>query len=462
MKNSHNRVGVAFVRQSQLSQIPYSRRDIIEKLVRDCLLQAGLGQKNPDVPLADIIQPHMTVLVKPNWVLHYNKSGQGMECMVTHPTFILAALKQVFAAKPKRVILGDAPIQGCDWEELVTSDFRREAILLSQSSTVDFVDFRRTILRSGNLIEGVETNIRDKDRYVLFDLGPDSLLEPISTPQGRFRVTDYDPSELTARHYPGRHQYLLCREAFEVDVILNLPKLKTHCKSGLTGALKNLVGLNGNKDYLPHHRIGGSAWGGDCYPGMAPLKRIAEFCLDIANKNIGKSVNGVWASRAYRLLGYHQRIFGDSQIEGSWRGNDTVWRMVLDLNRILLYGRLDGSMGKAVQRQIWSLTDAVVCGEGEGPLAPTPRFLGAVTFSGSAPAADMVHAAFLRLDPECIPLLREARSRFRWPLVPESFTADIHFENRQVALPQIAKELGVNAQPPRYWVGQCEMMGERR
>ena len=462
MKNSPNRVGVASVRQSQLPKSPYSRGDVVDKLVCDCLLQAGLGQKNPDAPLADIIEPHMTVLVKPNWVLHYNKSGLGMECMVTHPTFILAALKQLFAAKPKRVILGDAPIQGCDWEELVTPDFRREVTLLSQSSRVDFVDFRRTILSNGNLIEGRETNVRDVNRYVLFDLGPDSLLEPISKPEGRFRVTMYDPSELATTHHPGRHQYLLCREAFEADVVLSLPKLKTHCKAGLTAALKNLVGLNGNKEYLPHHRVGGSTWGGDCYPGMALLKRVAEHCLDMANKNIGQSDNGVWTSRAHRLLSYHKRIFGDCQIEGSWWGNDTVWRMVLDLNRILLYGRLDGSMAEVAQRRIWSLTDAVVCGEGEGPLAPTPRLLGMATFSESAPAADMVHAALLRLDPQRIPLLREALGRVRWPLVSDRFAVDAHFENRQVSLPQIAKELGVNAQPPRYWVGQCEVMGEGR
>jgi uncharacterized protein (DUF362 family) len=457
MKNPNNRVGLASVSRTVLGQIPYGRQDVIEELVRDCLLQAGLGQKNPDVPLADIIQPGSTILVKPNWVLHYNQSNQGMECMVTHPTFVLAALKEVFAAKPERVILGDAPIQGCIWKELITEEFCREVALLSQSTRVDLVDFRRTILSKGNLIEGRETNVHDESRYVLFDLGPDSLLEPISRPEGRFRVTMYDPSELATTHRPGRHQYLLCREAFEADVILNLPKLKTHCKAGLTAALKNLVGLNGNKEYLPHHRVGGSTWGGDCYPGMAPLKRVAEHCLDMANKNIGQPVNGVWTSRAHRLLGYHKRIFGDCQIEGSWWGNDTVWRMVLDLNRILLYGRLDGSMAEVAQRRIWSLTDAVVCGEGEGPLAPTPRLLGAATFSESAPAADMVHAALLGLDPQRISLLREALGRFRWPLVPDRFTVDVHFENRQISLAQTARALGVNAKPPRYWVGKCEM-----
>ena len=70
-------------------------------------------------------------------------------------------------------------------------------------------------------------------------------------------------------HAPGRHQYLVAREVIEADVIVNLPKLKTHKKAGVTCALKNLIGINGNKEYLPHHRVGGAERGGDCYPAAS-------------------------------------------------------------------------------------------------------------------------------------------------------------------------------------------------
>ena len=66
----------------------------------------------------------------------------------------------------------------------------------------------------------------------------------------------------------------------EADVIVNLPKLKTHKKAGVTCALKNLIGINGNKEYLPHHRIGGHNLGGDCYPGGSDLKRALGFVHD--------------------------------------------------------------------------------------------------------------------------------------------------------------------------------------
>ena len=82
------------------------------------------------------------------------------------------------------------------------------------------------------------------------------------------------------------HQYLLCREAFDADVVISLPKLKMHSKAGLTGALKNLVGLNGNKDFLPHYRFGGSAKNGDCYEGWSLGRELSERFEDLANRRL--------------------------------------------------------------------------------------------------------------------------------------------------------------------------------
>jgi hypothetical protein len=106
-----------------------------------------------------------------------------------------------------------------------------------------------------------------------------------------------------------------------------------------------------------------------------PWKLAAELYLDKANKCINTAEYQAWASRAEQLLNLYSRFY-DRDIEGSWYGNDTVWRMVLDLNRILIYGRADGTMSDMPQRTIWSLTDAIVIGDGEGPLAPKPRLLG--------------------------------------------------------------------------------------
>ncbi len=240
------------------------------------------------------------------------------------------------------------------------------------------LDFRRTGWWK-SLAEGIDTDLRPLDRYTLFDLGLDSLLEPITGRRPQFRVTKYDPRELLKAHSRGHHQYLLAKETFEADVLINLPKLKTHSKAGLTGALKNLVGLNGNKDFLPHHRVGGTTLVGDCYAGLSPLRRLIEFCLDHANAGIDTPAYNRWSGAAQRLLRW-QRLLGEMQLEGGWRGNDTVWRMVLDLNRLILHGDGHGTIHQPLQRRVISVTDAMVVGDGESPLAPSPRWLGAITF----------------------------------------------------------------------------------
>ena len=69
----------------------------------------------------------------------------------------------------------------------------------------------------------------------------------------------------------------------------------------------------------------------------------------------------------------------DNNYDGSWGGNDTVWRMCLDLQRVLHYGRLDGAFSDTVQRKILTITDAIVAGEGNGPLSPNPVDFGMMT-----------------------------------------------------------------------------------
>jgi hypothetical protein len=67
------------------ASVPYDRTDALRQVVRKAMVAGGLGQTDPARPLADIILPGMSVLLKPNWVLHENRSGRTMDCMVTHP-----------------------------------------------------------------------------------------------------------------------------------------------------------------------------------------------------------------------------------------------------------------------------------------------------------------------------------------------------------------------------------------
>jgi hypothetical protein len=258
-------------------------------------------------------------------------------------------------------------------------------------------------------------------------------------------------------HSYGRHQYRLCKEPFEYDVFLNLPKLKCHGKAGISVALKNIVGINADKDVLPHHRVGGAAWGGDCYAGRKPLKRLSEFFLDKANGRIGHPSYFILAklSGASNIL---HRVLGDGSLEGKWYGNDTVWRMVLDLNRLLLYGTKEGELKETKQRTIYSITDGILSGEHNGPLAPHPLPMGMVTFGSCSSALDVVHAALLRFDWRKIPLIRESFTRGApRPLAtgePEEIT--VQTSDGSLTPWQASELLGVSAQPADGWSGQIE------
>lgn len=361
------------------------------------------------------------VLVKPNLVLHENQGPWGVEPLVTHPSLIRAAVEEALRAGASEVLVGDAPIQGCDFAKLldVTGLGAWAAELTKAEPRFKGVrDFRRT---TSVFVDGVRVateNQQPEENFVLFDLGRESLLEPVTDARGSFRVTCYDPRLLRETHAPGRHRYLVAREILDADVVINLPKLKTHKKAGITCALKNLIGINGNKEYLPHHRVGGSTNGGDCYAGASPVKRTIERVLDRQNMTkspaTARALHGltVQLQRVARLAGE------DPDTEGSWSGNDTIWRTCLDLNRILLYGRADATMRDEVQRRVVHVADAVVAGQGNGPLAPEPLALGLVLAGHNAVAVDWVGAHLLNYEPEKISITREAFREFRWPLAP--------------------------------------------
>jgi uncharacterized protein (DUF362 family) len=368
---------------------------------------------------SSVIPAGARVVVKPNWVLHRNQGPWGLEPLVTHGAIIKGVVEGLLATGAARVSVGDAPLQECDFDRLMfEAGISEWAVALGARDArfVGPVDYRRT--RSTFDRGGVRSEQEDQvplDRFVLFDLGAESLLEPI-TREGHFRVTQYPPREMARTHGPGRHQFLIARDFIEADVVVNMPKLKTHKKAGLTCALKNLIGINGNKEFLPHHRVGGGAAGGDCYPGADPIKRSLEFALDRLHSTDAMPLRRLWGTGS-RTLQRVLRWRGDELgVEGSWSGNDTIWRTCLDLNRILLYGRLDGTLGHSPQRRVLHIVDAHVAGHGDGPLRAEALPLGLLLASESAAAADLVGARLMGYDPALVPIISHAFDRFRWPL----------------------------------------------
>ena len=409
-------------------------------------------------PLGDLIPPGARVVIKPNLVHHQNRSGRGLGCLVTSAEVIDAVLEYTLLAHPREIVIADAPLQSCNFARLTRSTGLQRLVDLAAARgwPVRLVDLRRTVSPSGRLGGRQLTGLLPMDCFVLFDLGPESLLESTADP-ARFRVTCYDPRELSAKHGPGRHQYLIAREVLDADVVINLPKLKCHKKAGVTGASKNMIGINGNKEYLPHHRKGSPETGGDCYPGESGSKRAIEDLLDRLNSSQTGAVRFCLAS-AVRFGKLGLLIAGcDTNFEGSWHGNDTIWRTCLDLNRIALYGTPTGALGRAPQRRIIHITDAIVAGEGDGPLAPTPVASRFMTAGVCGPAVDWVNTIMMGFDPERIPLVKHAFDAFPYP-VADFLPDDIVVLTgaARLSAQTFACEPRRSFQPPPGWQGHCE------
>jgi len=415
-------VGIARLPACSYPPAHESDDPVSQALVR---LADGLGWSNENGPFGNIVPRGARVLIKPNLVLHQNEGPGGLDCLVTHASVIRAATDAALRTDAAEVLVGDAPIQGCDFDALVKTmglDTWARERMAQEPRFRGVRDFRRTTCVLVHGVRVAAENLQSEDHFTLFDLGRESLLEPISDSQNRFRVAWYDHRLMAKTHHLGVHQYLVAKEVVEADVIINLPKLKTHKKAGVTCALKNLIGINGNKEYLPHHRMGGPKTGGDNYPDDSAVKHALEYVSDRQNVTSSYAGGMVW-HLFFALLARASRYGGDRVgMDGSWSGNDTIWRTCLDLNRILLYGRPDGTMSDEIQRRAVHIADAIIAGQGNGPLAPQPLDLGLMIGGNNAAAIDWVGAQLLGYAPEKVALVRHAFDHFRWGIanVPSS------------------------------------------
>lgn len=315
--------------------------------------------------------------------------------MVTHKSVVLSIVSLLEELQPKEIIIGDSPVQECIFENIVNTDYK-EAIQNRTKAEVKIVDLSRYSLSANREVKYGKVENRDASSYLLFDLKENSYLEPVSSWINRFQIPNCDSGELQKHHKKGRHEYQIYKDIFDVDLVVNLPKLKTHRKAGYTAAVKNFVGCVGDKTYLPHHRIGGTLLGGDSFPGLHLLRFFKELCLQKRDHLIPDiqefdkwngfarffSVADRWMTKVFYK---NRQIF-----EGAWNGNDTVWRTALDIFTIIEYADKQGKIHDQPQREIWTLVDALVCGEGNGPLNPDPYNLGMVLFSTSALSLDYI------------------------------------------------------------------------
>jgi uncharacterized protein (DUF362 family) len=347
-----------------------------------------LGQPDWN-PLGDLLTPGERVAIKPNLVFHEHYKGGRLHGVVTDPRLIRAVADFVFRAigPEGELVIGDAPLQSADWNLLCGRTGLRDlpGFYARQGLRCELRDFRtvESTNRGGLKLDRKRLE-GDAGGYRPVDLGAQSAHQ--GRPWETMRVTNYDPTAMRAHHNGERHEYLISGSLLDATAVINLAKLKTHRKAGLTGPLKNLVGINGCKDWLPHHTKGSTTDGGDEYSHRALWKQLSTWLVEREETSDSQAAKRGWNTLRKSVWLAGRRLASDTSWEGSWHGNDTLWRTIIDLNRAARYADAQGKLQPTPQRKFLVIVDALLAGEGEGPMAPSPVPMG-VLLGGMTPAA---------------------------------------------------------------------------
>ena len=340
--------------------------------VRNLLIDMKLDYKhigkNNWNPFGDFIKENDTVVIKPNLVKHINENNVdgNTDSLITNFAIIRPIIDYTLLAlnNTGKVIVGDAPVQECIFEEVIKLYNLKDGIEEYNKNGFDVVlkDFRK--------------NNNENEKCTIVDLKSNSEFEEVDDYADKYAITNYNLKYMHQHHQRGKHEYLIADEVLNADVIINLPKPKAHRKAGMTACMKNFIGINSKKEYIPHHRNGSVISGGDEYPEKSLIKSFKSSI-----KNYFYTGNKILFAITKVLDLILKKINKARYEEGSWYGNDTIWRSILDINKIVLYSDKDGVLRNKIQRIVFNFADMIISGDKEGPLLPSNKDVGILVAS---------------------------------------------------------------------------------
>jgi uncharacterized protein (DUF362 family) len=456
-----------------------SERNVAYGAVRRCFAMAGLDDVNRGSaswnPLGDLLNLGETVVLKPNFIKEAHPVDPGgWEWILTHGSVIRAVADYVFKAvgSSGRVVIADAPQTDSSFDAVVkvlqldrVAEFYR-----ARGLNLDFIDLRQEEWQSERgVIVRRRTLPGDPAGAVAYDLGASS---EFATHDGRgnYYGADYDAQVVNAHHSGGRHEYLLSRSVMAADAVFSLPKLKTHKKAGITVSLKNLIGVNADKNWLPHHTEGDPTHGGDEHPSPTRLHRIERRAV-AALRQLSLRAPGIGPRIHQRARSVGVKVFGDTEEvvrSGNWSGNDTIWRTCLDLNKLVLYGAADGALREpsaANRRRHLVLVDGILAGDGNGPVHADRLPAGVLLFGTHPASVDAAAAVLMGFDPDRIPIVQHAFEARGLPLAEWGWR-DVRVVSDEPAWSdRCISEIGVSEclgfRPHFGWVGAIERSEDR-
>ena len=341
------------------------RLETVKKALRKCFDDLGFPENNP---FAGIITPGDTVFIKPNWVASRWRAScphkDTLYSVITHPAVIEAVCDYAAEALngEGEIIIGDNPSIDADFKELLEFTEIENRLAGKYKCSLKIMDLRPLVCDDLKNYGRKNMMIRQAgDDTVKINLGRESLLYGIDPVN--FRGVFDEREDTIAAHSGDNQLYTFSKSLYNADVYISIPKMKTHQKVGATLNLKGLVGTISDKNQLVHWQVGCPETGGDEYP-----------------------------SREAWEAGQNAKV----KHRGAWPGNDTIWRMVVDL--------YNGMMKR--ERKYFSVIDGITAGEGQGPFCPTAKYADTIIAGEDLLACDIACVRYMGFDPYRINYLK--------------------------------------------------------
>ncbi|MCJ7650917.1 MAG: DUF362 domain-containing protein [Candidatus Lokiarchaeota archaeon] len=438
--------------------------------VRQVLYKIGLDKENFNKPnwnpYKDIVKPGMTVFIKPNTVRHYHLDGKEVFSIIIHASILRPILDYVLKALngSGKIIIGDS--------QVIFGRFDEAYSITQIDKLLDWVrkDNPKIPIECFDLrmVQGVRTWMygkwgrekieKDPLGYTWVNLGDKSAFKDIDPKRLRIGISSY--KVMYKHHSNGKHEYLIPNSFLQSDVVIGIPKFKTHRRTAITLAQKNYFGIPALKDTMPHFITGAASEGGDQYINPSFRKRIVLKLHDQIQSNPFIPIKFACAV-IKKIIWNSSKIipFKDDIYEAMWYGNDTLWRTLQDLNRIVFYSNKDGKICDTPQKNHFTLIDGIIGGEKSGPVSPDPVYPGLLMAGFNALALDTVGASIMGFDHKKIPLISKT-------FETSSSTHPLFFGNienikildgdREFDLATYEKHRNLNFEPHPNWKGHIE------
>ncbi len=445
---------------SKNNQVYESVRELLRLLKMDI---EHYGSKDWN-PLGKIISPGDQVIIKPNFVgikpLYVSFLANRSVSVNTHASVLRPLIDYAFiAAGPKgKILIAEATMSATNLEEVLKATATLPMVEYLQTRhkvPVEIIDLRDTIEERWSWktkpIKG------PRHDYVKIDLADKSELDKLYKSKVDFELqapADHkQKGDLPNQyHRQGKNEYFIPRIVLETKAIINVPKLKTHKKAGVTLSLKSFMGLTARRDTIPHNRRG-SPPEGDAHP--YPPQSIMKYRHSVVDA-LGKIPffnKLIIQAIAFGVNGLKKIIPGFGRIieDGDWYGNDTLWRSLIDLNKIMFYADKNGILQNVPQRKILSIIDGVIGGEGYGPMYTGDKKSGVLAGGMDSVAVDTVCTRLMGFDHQKIPTIKNTA------FLKEYKLGTANLSNIEVCS-NCAKwdDINLAFEPPYDWKGHIE------